>query len=346
MSDEIKFPVAENIEIFIITYNRSKLLAETFLSIQQQTIKPIKITIIDNGSSDETVEYCQKIAGNTTHVIRNERNIPGNEVFTQIASLVSKKYLIVFHDDDIMHPQYIAAVVRAIEINPSLTLLGSIFESFSEADNNSRDITEWLTRDLITTTHELTFKNQVELAAFFYAGHPFHFASAVYNSAIFKTLSLDIAHYGKICDRPFLLSFGARGSSLVFDQPFIKYRIHVSQDSADNKTGPFFSDLSNLQKLYCTLLTENALSSQQKVFFNNNWRYLQGDYNYLKASKKINISRIAYYIKQLQNGATTFKAIFIGLFQSSRNIFTDAFRHVKTEMRNGLHVLTEKSGNN
>ena len=48
--------VAEELEIFILTYNRADMLKVAIQSCLDQTIKEISITVLDNASTDHTSE--------------------------------------------------------------------------------------------------------------------------------------------------------------------------------------------------------------------------------------------------------------------------------------------------
>jgi glycosyltransferase involved in cell wall biosynthesis len=50
------------ISIIIPTYNRLELLKETLQSIFRQTLQASEIIVVDNGSSDGTVEWLKKDA--------------------------------------------------------------------------------------------------------------------------------------------------------------------------------------------------------------------------------------------------------------------------------------------
>ena len=51
----------DDIDIFILTYNRCNYLIQTLTSLFEQTIKINRVFILDNGSTDETTKKNQKL---------------------------------------------------------------------------------------------------------------------------------------------------------------------------------------------------------------------------------------------------------------------------------------------
>lgn len=73
---------AEKICAVIVTYNRLSSLRKCVESLHVQTRKPDLIIIVNNGSSDGTKEYLDKIQNNKIHVIHQENSGPGGGFYT------------------------------------------------------------------------------------------------------------------------------------------------------------------------------------------------------------------------------------------------------------------------
>ncbi|MDY6069433.1 MAG: glycosyltransferase family A protein, partial [Opitutales bacterium] len=97
------------IEVFILTFNRVEFLKESLNSILAQTMKT-QITVVDNASDDGTCEYMSEMAERFDNVfyVRNEKNLGYNGNLQKAVSLAKKPYVMLFHDDDILHESYIA----------------------------------------------------------------------------------------------------------------------------------------------------------------------------------------------------------------------------------------------
>lgn len=98
----------QNIDIFLITYNRLNLLKRTMDQILSDSspIKDYSITIIDNNSTDGTYDYLLELQKNNTNleVIKNIRNIGGNANICRAYEFSLTKpaeYIWVLCDDDL-----------------------------------------------------------------------------------------------------------------------------------------------------------------------------------------------------------------------------------------------------
>jgi glycosyltransferase involved in cell wall biosynthesis len=89
------------ISIIIPTYNRLELLKETLQSIFRQTLQASEIIVVDNGSSDGTVEWLKKTHQNKVMVIQNTMNTPG-AARNKGLEAATGKYIKFFDSDDLM----------------------------------------------------------------------------------------------------------------------------------------------------------------------------------------------------------------------------------------------------
>ncbi|MDD3237809.1 MAG: glycosyltransferase family 2 protein [Candidatus Gastranaerophilales bacterium] len=93
-----------DLDIFVITYNRAEKLKNTLEQIfsEGSPIKNLQITILNNASTDETSNIIEKYKTkykNLKHII-NKRNIGGNANIIRAYESAEKKYIWVLCDDD------------------------------------------------------------------------------------------------------------------------------------------------------------------------------------------------------------------------------------------------------
>lgn len=109
----------QNLEIFIITYNRSKLLVETLNQLSNSSLHNYKITVLDNKSTDNTALDAANLVAilpNLT-VITNKENIGPNANFLRAFDYSNSKYTWVLCDDDIFDLSHFDDVLSVIEDN-------------------------------------------------------------------------------------------------------------------------------------------------------------------------------------------------------------------------------------
>lgn len=67
----------EKISICIPVYNGAKTILETLKSVTSQTYKDFEIIVVDNASTDNTVELVNSVRDNRIKLYVNEKNIGG-----------------------------------------------------------------------------------------------------------------------------------------------------------------------------------------------------------------------------------------------------------------------------
>ncbi|MCL5798052.1 MAG: glycosyltransferase family 2 protein [Patescibacteria group bacterium] len=292
----------EDLEVFILTYNRPRLLEQTLLSFVHQTIKGFKLTVIDNGSTDrEMKQMKKKIINWGYNYMRLRKNLNPSLILEPIKPKMKTKLFMLFHDDDLIHPDYLRQAINLFNRYPETIFIGSAMSFDSQPEKLS-----WPN---FTGEFEV-FDTVNDFAAFIYKGFPLHFASVVYVTRYFKEACNPFDVYGKIADRPFLFDMAGnkKREIIVLMECYIRYRTHNNQDSQNVNTGPFKDQLFALHRRYRELLGDNILTANGRIFVRKNYEYL-----YLEALKlKKTISPEEYIIEALEKGATTRLAINYG----------------------------------
>ena len=111
------------VTIIMATYNRAHLIRETIDSIQNQTFADWECLIIDDGSTDDTVEvlknYLEK-DDRYNYINRNskyKKGLPGCR--NQGLELAKGSYIVFFDDDDVAHPQMLEICVKELKASES-----------------------------------------------------------------------------------------------------------------------------------------------------------------------------------------------------------------------------------
>lgn len=312
---------AAAVEIIVVTYNRSALLPATLETLLAQTVPATSIRIVDNGSTDRTGEIARTFASRGVHYIRRDEN-DLSACWRDLQLIPTAEWVIVFHDDDLLHPEYLGSVSTVIDTYPKATLIGSAMKA--EAVPNARD---WAAVSPKRTTGILSWR---EFARKLYAGFPFPFCSAVYRTEVFRRTVIDTGTYGKISDRPFLMEVARAGGAVLLKDVFVKYRVHLSQDSRDSATGPFPSEALMLQRYYREALGENLWSRSGRTFLRRNYRNLSSDFERLCRNDPGGTSREAFFRDALAVGAASPRSLRLGAAYAA---LTDLPRRLERSVR-------------
>ena len=123
------------LSVCVPTYNGEAYVAEALHSILQQTYAAFEVIVVDDGSTDGTLEIVRTVADTDARVrvYRNphQRGIPGN--WNACVGFARGQYVCVFHQDDVMMLDNLARKMAVFETDPTLSLVHSLVEPLVEA---------------------------------------------------------------------------------------------------------------------------------------------------------------------------------------------------------------------
>lgn len=101
-------------------YNYARFLGEAIESALSQTYKPIEITVINDGSTDNTIEvasrYPVKLVNQSNQGVANVMNRFMREVFTS-------EYCVMLSADDKLDPYYVEKTMKVLMEHPNISFV-------------------------------------------------------------------------------------------------------------------------------------------------------------------------------------------------------------------------------
>ncbi|OAM89475.1 hypothetical protein AW736_08785, partial [Termitidicoccus mucosus] len=262
----------QDIEILVTTYNRAAYLKAALTSIVNQTIKGIPITVLDNASTDNTQAIVESFGHHKVIYSRARENGGGIANAKRGQALAHARYVMLLHDDDILHPQFLERVLQCLNYFSDVALIASRFTRF------------WSRPDELSVYPEF-YKPSKNLRQryFFFQNDPSSFAAGllwpksqscvsgmVVRNDLFKTVDLDALSYdyGKNMDWPYMIGLSSMGNAIVVEDPSsLFYRIHEGQDSLCDNTGVTADQFLRWGKLFYRKLIESANTSRYRGLF-------------------------------------------------------------------------------
>lgn len=284
-----------DIEVLVLTYNRAPLIGATLESLLAQVQPASRICVLDNGSTDDTVKVVRSFAERGVELVCRNSNDP-RACWTELQAMARGPWTMLFHDDDLLHPNYLRDMSAALAHEPQATVAVSSMRVHQDPES-----AEW--KQVRGSRYRALTERQ--LAARLYGGFPMPFCSAVYQTDVLKQGNFRLETYGKICDRPFVIEAARAGSAVVMLDPYVKYRIHARQDSADQSTGPFLPEVFALQRYYREVLGERLIDSSGRIFLRRNYRNLLGEFTRLNRNAIAPISQEAFFRDAIEAGAAS-----------------------------------------
>ena len=109
------------VSILIPNYNYSQYIDECLQSAVNQTYKNLDIVILDNDSTDNSVQLCRKYKDKRIRLCVNQVNIISNSYRVLSESLCEGKYAILLCSDDSLEPEFIEKAVKIMEENQNVS---------------------------------------------------------------------------------------------------------------------------------------------------------------------------------------------------------------------------------
>lgn len=246
-----------DIEIYITTHNRAEYLKQSIESILNQTAGIKKITILDNESTDNTEEVVKQFESRGVKYLKTFGFL-GN--FNKVQEITSKKYIMLFHDDDILHPNYLELALRVLNKYKNISLITTRYTEFW-----GNDIPKFCSE--ISEKHYL-FKKQKEFATHMYFIERIAYASAIYRAKDFKTTPLEYEKYSKFNDWPFMVKIANLGNAVLLDDHNVFYvRRHSNQDTWTSTNSPSIQQIVNWDKCFYDAI------GASKLYVIQHWMY-------------------------------------------------------------------------
>jgi glycosyltransferase involved in cell wall biosynthesis len=119
----VSVPVA----VIIPAYNAERFLDEALESIWAQTMPPSEVIVVDDGSTDRTVE----VARRHPVTLLTQRNIGPSEARNAAIRHTAQPWIALLDADDVWEPDKLAVQWQAVQVCPEA---GAVFSDFIEFD--------------------------------------------------------------------------------------------------------------------------------------------------------------------------------------------------------------------
>jgi len=113
------------VTIGIPFFNPGEVFRNAVKSVFSQTYTNWELLLVDDGSTDGSLEIARSIRDSRVRVISDGRNLGLPTRLNQINQLAVGKYIARMDADDLMHPDRIARQVRFLRENPDIDVVGT-----------------------------------------------------------------------------------------------------------------------------------------------------------------------------------------------------------------------------
>jgi len=210
--------------IYILCHNRPDFAREAIQSVIRQSCQSFSLIVSDNSSNDE-VENMVKGEFPGIHYVRRTPMLKPLEHFNRCIDEAQTDYFCLFHDDDVMAPDFVETMAKCLTAYPKAIACGcnARIESFGKLEKRTsfRALRNY---EMITTPRNLA-RRYFSRAQSGIAPFPGY----VYNRQLVGDQRLSVEG-GKYADVAWLLDLAGRGSIVWVTASLMTYRIHEKSD--------------------------------------------------------------------------------------------------------------------
>ena len=118
------------VTVLMPTYNVAPYVKEAIDSVLLQTYHDFELLVIDDCSTDNTVEVVRDIEDPRIHIVQNEKNVGLAENLNRGLSHITTEYVARMDGDDIAEPFWLEKEVAILDANPDIGICSGGFERF------------------------------------------------------------------------------------------------------------------------------------------------------------------------------------------------------------------------
>jgi glycosyltransferase involved in cell wall biosynthesis len=213
-----------DLTVVIATHNRVALVIEAVESVLKQEFKDFHFVLSDNSDNNDTLDLLKTRALLDKLRYIKRPNINVMEHFNTILDETKTKYMILFHDDDIMLPNMVGTLYKEIVNDDTIAAVGC--NAYLKR-GNKHYVESWRVKE------DEMLSSKLDLIERYYHSCIVFFPSYIYNLDLIKKYNIGFtSKAGKYSDVVWLLEIMNCGKVKWLVKRLMIYRLHEEQDSA------------------------------------------------------------------------------------------------------------------
>lgn len=116
--------------VVIALHNKAEYVRDALASVQAQTLPPLEILVVDDGSTDGSAEAVEALDWQGLTLIRQDQQGPG-PARNRAMAMARGRYCAFLDADDLWLPGHLDALARTASAFPNAALIGTDFNEFS-----------------------------------------------------------------------------------------------------------------------------------------------------------------------------------------------------------------------
>ncbi len=257
------------LSVLMTSYNREQYIAEAIESVLASTYKNFELLIVDDGSTDETVNIAQSYAAkdHRIKVYVNEKNLGDYRNRNQAAAYAKGEFIMYVDSDDKILADGFERCITAMQQFPAA--------GFGMQFNGKADASFFV--PAAQAIHDHFFKEPTLMIG------P---GGTILRRSFFETINKYPEKYGPANDMYFNLKAAAAGGVLFLPFTFNFYRIHEGQEQ-NNKYNYLYNNYCYLRDALQELALPLSKKEKEWIANKNKRRFLVNLVQYIIRTKDI-----------------------------------------------------------
>jgi GT2 family glycosyltransferase len=121
----VVIPESPLLSYIVLSYNYERYVRTTLESILAQSVQDFEVVVVDDASTDKSVEVISTFEDPRIHLLRNEANIGGAASYNRAVGAARGEWLVNLDADDWVSPTKAERQLEAVRKNPRLDVVGT-----------------------------------------------------------------------------------------------------------------------------------------------------------------------------------------------------------------------------
>ena len=123
------------VTVLLFSYNHEKFIRACMDSVLAQTFRDFELIVIDNGSTDESLDIARSYCGRDRYtLIENAGNTGFSHAVNQGIAIAKGEYMALFNNDAFAEPDWLAELIKTADADPKIFAVSSLMLRYYEPE--------------------------------------------------------------------------------------------------------------------------------------------------------------------------------------------------------------------
>ncbi len=214
------------VSVVIPAYNHEAYIMEAVDSVLSQSLDDFELILIDDGSTDRTLEHLKTITDNRISIFTQENQGAAGTINTGIG-MARGSYIAILNSDDVFHPDRLKRMSEYLDQHPDIAITSSVVQPIDAEGNRiegRKDYDYWT--DWYADAVKRYREGGSALASLLVRNFVVSTSNIFARASVFKS-GLSFNNNLRYChDYEFLIKAMQIHGFYLFEEPLLNYRLH------------------------------------------------------------------------------------------------------------------------